>query len=146
MAMNKVLMVGRLTADPELRQTDSGIEVTRFSLAVSMGTNKTDFFNIVAWRQTATFITRYFHKSDGICIDGHLSSRQYEKDGVKHTVYEVIVDSAGFSEGRASTEGAVTTQPQPDSYQQRLESRARGECRPSFEDATILENESGIPF
>ena len=134
MALNKVLMVGRLTADPELRQTDSGIEVTRFSLAVSTGTNKTDFFNIVAWRQTATFITRYFHKGDGICIDGHLSSRQYEKDGVKHTVYEVICDSAGFSEGRASTE--VGQAP----------SEGRGPCRPSFEDATILENESGLPF
>ena len=109
MALNKVLMVGRLTADPELRQTDSGIEVTRFSLAVSTGTNKTDFFNIVAWRQTATFITRYFHKGDGICIDGHLSSRQYEKDGVKHTVYEVICDSAGFSEGKAEKTAPTAT-------------------------------------
>ena len=145
MALNKVLMVGRLTADPELRQTDSGIEVTRFSLAVGMGSNKTEFFNIVAWRQTATFITRYFHKGDGICIDGHLSSRQYEKDGVKHTVYEVICDSAGFSEGRASTEVG-----QAPSYgnnsQQSQSSQARGPCRPSFEDATILENESGLPF
>lgn len=105
MALNKVIMVGRLTADPELRKTDSGLEVTRFSIAVSMGANKTSFFNIVTWRTTATFITRYFKKGDGICIDGHLESRSYEKEGVKHTVYEVICDSAGFAEGRASTEG-----------------------------------------
>ena len=105
MALNKVIMVGRLTADPELRKTDSGLEVTRFSIAVSMGANKTSFFNIVAWRTTATFITRYFKKGDGICIDGHLSSRTYEKDGVKHTVYEVTCDNAGFAEGRGAAEG-----------------------------------------
>jgi single-strand DNA-binding protein len=106
--MNKVLMVGRITADPELKQTNSGVEVTRFSIALNTATNKTDFFNVVAWRQTATFITRYFHKGDGICIDGHLESRTYEKDGVKHTVYEVICDNAGFAEGRVSTEGGQT--------------------------------------
>lgn len=105
MALNKVIMVGRLTADPELRKTNDGTDVTRFGIAVSMGTNKTSFFNVVAWRLTATFITRYFKKGDGICIDGYLESRSYEKDGVKHTVYEVICDSAGFAEGRGSTEG-----------------------------------------
>jgi single-strand DNA-binding protein len=98
-------MVGRLTADPELRKTDSGLEVTRFSIAVSMGANKTSFFNVVAWRQTATFITRYFKKGDGICIDGHLEYRKYEKDGAIITVYEIICANAGFAEGRASTEG-----------------------------------------
>ena len=118
MALNKVIMVGRLTADPELRKTDAGIEVTRFSIAVSMGANKTSFFNIVAWRTTATFITRYFKKGDGICIDGHLSSRSYEKDGVKHTVYEVICDSAGFSEGRVSDAPAKDTNPQQGTFSQ----------------------------
>ena len=104
MAMNKVLMVGRLTATPELKKTNSEVDVTRFSIALNTATNKTDFFNVVAWRQTATFITRYFKKGDGICIDGHLESRSYEKDGVKHTVYEVICDSAGFAEGKADNE------------------------------------------
>lgn len=132
MAMNKVLMVGRLTADPELKQTTSGIEVTRFSLAVNMATNKTDFFNVVAWRQTATFITRYFHKGDGICIDGHLESRTYEKDGVKHTVYEVICDNAGFAEGRVSTEGGQTS-----SFGGKPPQTARFEEMPS---------EEGLPF
>lgn len=142
MAMNKVLMVGRLTADPELKHTNSGIDVTRFSLAVSMGTNKTDFFNVVAWRQTATFITRYFHKGDGICIDGHLESRSYEKDGVKHTVYEVICDSAGFAEGRASAEVG-----QASSYDnnepQSQSSRGKMDITHGFED---IPNEDGLPF
>lgn len=104
MALNKVILVGRLTADPELRQTDTGVEVSRFSVAVNANKDKTDFFNVVAWRQTATFLCRYFHKGDGICIDGKLSSRSYEKNGVKHTVYEVIADNVGFSEGSKKEE------------------------------------------
>ena len=134
MAMNKVLMVGRLTADPELKMTDSGIEVTRFSIAVSMGANKTDFFNVVAWRQTATFITRYFHKGDGICIDGHLSTRQHERDGVKYTVYEVICDNAGFSEGRVSDIPAKETNPQQGPFPQAKE---------AFKEVPA---EEGLPF
>ena len=104
MALNKVILCGRITKDPELRQTDSGVEVSRFSVAVSSGKDKTDFFDCVAWRQTATFLCRYFHKGDGICIDGHLSSRKYEKNGVTHTVYEVIADNVGFSEGSKKEE------------------------------------------
>jgi single-strand DNA-binding protein len=104
MALNKVILCGRMVADPELRQTDTGVEVSRFSVAVSAGKDKTDFFNVVAWRQTATFLCRYFHKGDGICIDGKLSSRSYEKNGVKHTVYEVIADNVGFSEGSKKEE------------------------------------------
>ena len=104
MALNKVILCGRMVADPELRQTDTGVEVSRFSVAVSAGKDKTDFFNVVAWRQTATFLCRYFHKGDGICIDGKLSSRSYEKNGAKHTVYEVIADNVGFSEGSKKEE------------------------------------------
>ena len=104
MALNKVILVGRLTQDPELKQTDKGIEVTRFGVAVNTAQNKTDFFDVVAWRQTATFICRYFKKGDGICVDGYLSSRSYEKNGEKRTVYEVVCDKAGFAEGRAPQE------------------------------------------
>lgn len=138
MAMNKVLMVGRLTADPELKQTTSGIEVTRFSIALNMATNKTDFFNVVAWRQTATFITRYFKKGDGICIDGHLESRTYEKDGVKHTVYDVICDNEGFAEGRASNEGG-----QASSFGGKPPQSAFPSASAQIEE---LPSEEGLPF
>ena len=138
MAMNKVLMVGRLTISPELKQTNSGIDVTRFSIAVSMGTNKTDFFNVVAWRQTATFITRFFKKGDGICIDGHLESRSYEKDGVKHTVYEVICDNAGFAEGRGSTD----VRQAPDQDGKRFPSEF-SQATSKFEE---IPSEEGLPF
>lgn len=110
MALNKVIMVGRLTQDPELKQTNTGVEVTRFGIAIQMATNKTEFFDVVAWRKTAGFIARFFRKGDGICIDGYLSTRTYEKDGVAHKVYEVICDSAGFAEGRGSA-GAVQNTP-----------------------------------
>ena len=142
MALNKVIMVGRLTADPELRKTNDGTDVTRFGIAVSMGTNKTSFFNVVAWRQTATFISRYFHKGDGICIDGHLSSRTYEKDGVKHTVYEVTCDNAGFAEGRGAAEGG-----QAPSYgnnvRESQSSQGRMDITHGFED---IPAEEGLPF
>ena len=100
MAMNKVILCGRITKDIELKQTNSGITVTQFSIALNKGDGKADFFNVVAWRNTAEFISKYFSKGDGICIDGHLASRQYEKDGSKHTVYEVVADNVSFSEGR----------------------------------------------
>ena len=142
MAMNKVLMVGRLTAAPELRKTNDGTDVTRFSIALNVATNKTDYFNVVAFKQTATFISRYFHKGDGICIDGHLSSRSYDKDGVKHTVYEVICDNAGFAEGRASTDGG-----QPPSaganVRESQYSQGRMDITHGFEE---IPDEDGLPF
>lgn len=105
MAMNKVILCGRIAKDIELKQTNSGISVTQFSIALNKGDGKADFFNVVAWRNTAEFISKYFSKGDGICIDGHLTSRQYEKDGAKHTVYEVVADSVSFSEGRRIQQG-----------------------------------------
>lgn len=103
MAMNKVILSGRITKDIELKQTNSGITVTQFSIALNKGDGKADFFNVVAWRNTAEFISKYFSKGDGICIDGHLTSRQYEKDGTKHTVYEVVADNVSFSDGRIAS-------------------------------------------
>jgi single-strand DNA-binding protein len=104
MAMNKVILCGRITKDIELKQTNGGISVTQFSIALNKGDGKADFFNVVSWRNTAEFISKYFSKGDGICIDGHLASRQYEKDGAKHTVYEVVADSVSFSDGRRASQ------------------------------------------
>ena len=107
MAMNKVILCGRIAKDIELKQTNSGITVTQFSIALNKGDGKADFFSVVAWRNTAEFISKYFGKGDGICIDGHLTSRQYENDGAKHTVYEVVADNVSFSEGRRSSQSDV---------------------------------------
>lgn len=101
--INNVVLMGRLTATPELKQTASGIEVTSFSIAVDRGyakqgeERKTDFINCAAWRSTAKFITSYFTKGQMIAVTGSIQTRNYEdKDGNKRTATDVIVSSASF--------------------------------------------------
>lgn len=105
--INKAILVGRLTKDPELRSTNSGISVCAFSVAVprkyaKQGTERqTDFINCVAWRQTAEFISRYFKKGNLISIDGSIQTRNYDdKDGKRVYVTEIVVDDARFVEGK----------------------------------------------
>lgn len=101
--INVVVLMGRLTADPELRTTPNGISVTSFSIAVDRAYQKagterqTDFINCVAWRQTAEFITKYFQKGSLIAVNGTLQQRSYtDKDGNKRTAYDVVIDNASF--------------------------------------------------
>ncbi len=110
--MNVICLLGRLTADPELRHTPNQVPVTSFSIAVDRRftpqgqERQADFINIVAWRQTAEFITRYFHKGQRIAIQGSLQARQYtDKEGNKRTAYEVVVDNAFFAESKNSSGG-----------------------------------------
>ena len=111
--------MGRLTADPELKQTQSGTNVTNFTLAIDRpGTrDKTDFINFVAWRQTAEFICMYFRKGHKIALTGYLTSRQYEdKNGNKRTAFEVVVDRAEFAESKKSSDG-WNVSAEPPAYQ-----------------------------
>lgn len=108
--MNVVCLLGRLTADPELRHTQPQVPVTSFTVAVDRaytpkGQDKqADFLNIVAWRQTAEFICRYFKKGQRIALQGSLQSRQYtDKEGNRRTAYEVVAEQAFFAESRSST-------------------------------------------
>ena len=100
--LNLVVIMGRLTADPELRTTQSGISVSSFTVAVeraysSNGERQTDFIDCVAWRGNADFITKYFGKGQMIAIKGSLQQRNYEdKNGNKRTTFDVVVDSASF--------------------------------------------------
>lgn len=97
--MNSVIMIGRLTANPELKQTTSNRSVVSFKLAVETGTkNKADFFTIVAWEKTAEFIANYFHQGERIAIEGKLTTRTYEKNGVKVPVVEVLANRVEFCE------------------------------------------------
>ena len=100
---NKAILVGRLTADPELRQTPNGVAVCSFSIAVDRrfsgrdAERKADFINFVAWRQQAEFISRYFRKGEPIGIEGSIQTRSYEdKQGNKRTAVEVVADNAFF--------------------------------------------------
>ena len=100
---NKVILGGRLTADPELKTTPSGVSVTVFTIAVNRNYKAQDekqtanFFNVIAWRATAEFITRYFRKASSICLVGSLQSRSWtDQQGQKHFGTEIVADEAFF--------------------------------------------------
>ena len=105
--LNKVILQGRLTADPELRKTSSDISVVFFSLAVDKPyfkqgeARQADFFNLIAWRRTADFIAKYFKKGSMILVDGLLQNNSYiDKDGQKRTVTQVLVENVNFFESQ----------------------------------------------
>lgn len=117
--MNVIALMGRLTSDPELKTTQSGVSVTSFSIAVDRSytpkdqEKQTDFINCVAWRGTAEFISKYFHKGQRIALQGSLQSRKYTaNDGGQRTVYEVVVDNAFFCESKNEQVSNVTQLPQ----------------------------------
>ena len=112
--MNSICLMGRLTGDPELKTTQSGVSVTSFSVAVDRAyrskdqERQTDFINCVAWRGTAEFISRYFRKGQRIALQGSLQSRTYTaNDGSQRTVYEVVVDNAFFCESKGGNAGGA---------------------------------------
>lgn len=102
--LNVVVLMGRLTKEPELRTTNNGVSVTSFTVAVNRNyskENQTDFINCVAWRNNAEFITKYFNKGQMIAIKGELHQRTFtDKDGNKRTAYDVVVESASFCGNR----------------------------------------------
>lgn len=114
--LNCAVIMGRLTADPELRQTPSGVSVTRFTVAVDRGyvkageERKADFINVVAWRQTAEFVSRYFQKGSMIAVQGSIQTGSYEKDGVKRYTVEISADNVSFcgSKSETGTSGALS--------------------------------------
>lgn len=118
--MNKVILMGRLTADPELKTTPSNISVTSFSIAVDRNyvkqgeTRQTDFINIVCWRQRAEFVCKYFSKGQLIALDGSIQTRSYEdKNGNKRVAFEVVADNVYFTGDRrgASQNNSYSEQP-----------------------------------
>ena len=148
--MNSICLMGRLTGDPELKTTQSGVSVTSFSVAVDRAyrskdqERQTDFINCVAWRNTAEFISRYFRKGQRIALQGSLQSRKYTaNDGSQRTVYEVVVDNAFFCESKGgNAAGAPGYDSQVPQY---------SEARPAFSTANsgdfedILTDED-LPF
>ncbi len=112
---NKVILGGRLTADPELKTTPSGISVTSFTVAVNrrFGSKngeeaQADFFNVTAWRQTAEFITRYFRKASSICVVGSIQTRTWiDQNGQKRFATEIVADEAYFVDAKSESPIAV---------------------------------------
>ncbi len=141
MALNKVILMGRLTADPELKTTPSGVCVTNFTLAVDRrgkGEDKqTDFISCRARRQTAEFIAKYFRKGNQIAVVGELQTRSWtDGNGQKRYATDVVVSEASFCESKKDSEGNATHHApaayMPDSYK-----------TPSFE---AVEEDGELPF
>ncbi len=119
---NLVVLTGRLTADPELKTTQNGISVTTFSIAVNRNyrageEQQTDFINIVAWRQRAEFITKYFKRGSLIGIEGSIQTRKYQdKNGNNRTAFEVVVNNVQFVESKRDSNAAPTADSEPASF------------------------------
>ena len=111
--LNKAILMGRLTADPELRHTQSNIPVTSFTLAVERryGQDKqTDFLDIVAWRNTAEFVSKWFRKGMLVAVSGRIQTRSWEDaQGNKHKAVEVVADEVFFAQNKRQEPGFVPT-------------------------------------
>ena len=109
---NKVILGGRLTADPELKTTPSGIPVTSFTVAVNRRSKnedaQADFLNVTAWRQTAEFVTRYFRKGSSICVVGSIQTRSWtDQNNQKRFATEIVADEAFFVDAKSESPLAV---------------------------------------
>lgn len=101
--LNKAILMGRLTADPEMRSTQGGKKVTSFTLAVNRNGKDagTDFVDIVAWEKTAEFVCRYFRKGQQVAVSGRISTRSWEdQNGGKRKAVEVVAEEVHFAEGK----------------------------------------------
>ncbi len=115
--INCAIIMGRLTADPELKTTPNGVSVTSFCVAVDRKyvrqgeERQADFINVVAWRQTADFVTRYFRKGSMIAVQGSIQTRSYEdKTGAKRTAVEIVADSVSFCGSKNGSNESFDTQ------------------------------------
>lgn len=113
--MNNIVLAGRLTKAPELKATNSGVDVLPFTIAVNRAYAKSndevtaDFIPCVAWRKTATFISKYFNKGDGIVIKGRLETRKWvDNNGNNRVSYEVIVENTEFPQGKSKNNTTAT--------------------------------------
>ena len=109
--LNRAILMGRLTRDPELKQTPNNVSVATFSLAVDRNyqadkdNKQTDFINIVAWRHTAEFVKKHFTKGQLVAVEGSIQTRSYQdKDGNNRTVFEVVADQVYFAEKKQNGE------------------------------------------
>ncbi len=103
--LNTAIIMGRICNDLELRRTQSGVEVTKFTVAVDRAytkgdERKTDFINVTAWRGTASFLCKYFNKGSMIAVQGAIQTGSYEKDGNKYNTFEIVADNVSFCGGK----------------------------------------------
>ena len=145
--LNKVVLAGRLTNDPELKQTASGVSVMSFTIAVNRryaskndqgeSQNQADFISVVAWRNTAEFIAKYFRKGSAICVTGSIQTRNWQdQQGQRRYTTEVVADEAMFVDSRS--ESAAT-----DAYVQTPSYASPNAVAPNFEEHNT---DDDLPF
>ncbi len=151
--LNKVVLCGRLTADPELKQTASGIAVVTFTLAVNrrfqarsadaQQQQQADFITLVAWRQTAEFISKFFKKGSALCVTGSIQTRSWQDNqGQRRYATEVVVDEAMFVDSR-NEGGAASGSYTPDAYGAAPSFSTPAAAAPNFEE---LKADDDLPF
>lgn len=152
--LNNVVLMGRLTAGPELRHTQNGIAVTSFTLAVNRsyakpGTERmTDFIDVVAWRNTAEFVSKYFNKGQLVAVEGSIQTRTYQdKDGNNRKAFEVVANNVHFAEAKrdSNSNSNFDTSSIDNSYQH------PNEAAPSFENGSVddfkeIPTDDDLPF
>ena len=147
--LNRIILMGRLTRDPELRRTQSGTAVTSFSLAVDRdfksqnGDKETDFIDIVAWRSTAEFVSKYFTKGRMAVVEGRLQIRDWtDRDGGKRRSAEVVADNVYFGDSRRdSADGGYAP-----SYSAPAPGRSTAPVSGHSDFAEIGEEDGELPF
>ncbi len=154
--MNVVCLVGRLIADPELKQTPNGVSVCSFAVSVNRsqkgddGYYKTDLVNCVAWRHTAEFISKYFQKGSMVGLNGAIQTRQYQdKDtGKNRTAFEVLVNNTYFVESRNnSSQRTDNNFNAPQNNFEQKESAPASFSSGDFDDFTAIASDEGdLPF
>lgn len=150
--LNHIVLMGRLTRDPELRRTQSGTAVASFTIAVDRdysskddGSKETDFVDIVAWRSTADFVSRYFSKGRMAVVSGRLQMRKWEdKNGNKRTSAEVVADSVYFGDSKRDTENGSSNE---SSYASHAAAAPAAPDDPPVKDFALLEDDDEeLPF
>ncbi|MBP1737592.1 MAG: Single-stranded D-binding protein [Oscillospiraceae bacterium] len=149
--LNRIILQGRLTADPELRQTPAGVSVASFALAVDRdfknkesGEKETDFINCVAWRGTGEFVSRYFTKGSLAVVEGRLQMRRYtDRDGNKRIAAEVVADNVYFGGSKKDSEGGAYGQA-PAAYSTGSSGYAAAPGADQF--AELSDDDGDLPF
>ncbi len=143
---NRVMLGGRLTADPENRQTETGVSMTRFSIAVNRRYSKdssqqqVDFFNVIAWRATADFVSKFFKKGSSIFVVGTIQNRSWtDNEGNKRYATDIVAEEVNFVDSRS--ENPAGGQYTPDSYEPSFSGTAAD--APKFEE---IKGDDDLPF
>lgn len=142
--LNVIALMGRLTAEPELKHTPNGVATCTFRIAVERSfarageERKADFIDIVTWRKTAEFVCKYFHKGSLIAVNGSLQTRNYEdKNGNRRTAYEVVADNIHFAESKASGgEGKASFTP----------AAGNVDIKDGPDDFAVIDSDEDLPF